>query len=147
MFSYPKIKTVFKRQSYGINRKLLIGQYSLPEFKEHGGGLWECTEKVDGTNVRVIYDKGKVCFRGRTDRAQMPIKLIGALQETFTRKNTKRIGDVIDSDRFCIYGEGYGAGIQRGGNYSKSQQFVMFVYSIVRFKRRIKVVVGDRGTN
>ena len=47
---YPKIETLFNRDE---NFKIVEGNYRLPEFENVTN--WTITEKVDGTNVRIIY--------------------------------------------------------------------------------------------
>lgn len=120
---YHKIQTVFKRNPEDKYKSLLIGEYTLPEFEYLKDNKWIFTEKVDGTNIRVYYENGRVRFGGRTDRAQIPTALIERLQERFYPEN---VGSIFD-DGVCLYGEGYGAKIQKGGgNYRSDQDFVLF---------------------
>jgi ATP-dependent RNA circularization protein (DNA/RNA ligase family) len=120
MTEYPKIKSVFKRDEK--SHKFIIGEYSLPEFQYLEDNLWSCTEKVDGTNIRVIWDKNGVGFGGRTDRAQIPAALLLRLKELFPPEKFK------DLPPLCLYGEGYGAKIQKGGGkyISDGVDFVLF---------------------
>jgi hypothetical protein len=84
---------------------------------------WVWTEKVDGTNIRVMWQEGNVKFGGKTDRAQIPSKLANRLIELFP---SSKFMDNVFPD-MCLYGEGHGAGIQGGGgNYSPTQDFVLF---------------------
>lgn len=122
MKEYHKIDSVFKRDERG---NFLLGQYSRPEFEYLAHQPWNWTEKIDGTNIRVIWDAvGKnVRFGGKTDNAQIPVKLITWLQgnlmpETF-------MAACLEGP-LTLYGEGYGAGIQSGGNYSPEQKFILF---------------------
>ena len=60
---YDKIQTVFKRDME--NRGAIIeGTFALPEFEYLQNNVWEFTEKVDGTNVRVMWDGSAVRFGG-----------------------------------------------------------------------------------
>jgi len=125
MKEYHKIQTVFKRDPDNKYKTLLEGQYSLPEFEFLDENPWIWTEKVDGTNIRVMWDGSMVSFGGKTDRAQVPTDLFMHLVKTFTEDAMARAfgteGDV------CLYGEGFGAGIQKGGgNYSATKGFVLF---------------------
>ena len=82
MNPYHKIQTVFKRDPETKYKTLLDGEYSLPEFEYLKNNLWIATEKVDGTNIRVIsLPDGGTQIRGRTERAQIPITLLSAIQE------------------------------------------------------------------
>lgn len=121
MSEYHKIQSVFKRDRN--THKFIMGDYSLPEFEYLSGNEWMFTEKVDGTNIRVIWDMQDVHFRGRTDRAQLPHELTEYLNNTFTREIFSELYPDIP---MILYGEGYGKGIQKGGKYLDSQQFVLF---------------------
>ena len=126
MREYHKIRTVFKRDPENHHKTLLEGQYACPEFEFLASCEWEWTEKVDGTNIRVMWDGSTVTFGGKTERAQIPAKLIQHLQETFTADAVAVVFGTQD-ESVCLYGEGHGAGIQKGGgNYSQTQRFVLF---------------------
>jgi len=117
MIEYPKIQTLFKRDNTG---KIIEEEFTLPEFEYLKNNIWVFTEKVDGTNIRVIFDnKGIVTFKGRTDNAQIPVFLLNKLEKIFQGKTQQEM---------CLYGEGYGARIQKGGeNYIKDGvDFVLF---------------------
>ena len=53
---YHKIQTVFKRDPETKYKTLLMGEYSLIEFEYLRYNDWVWTEKINGTNIRVIYD-------------------------------------------------------------------------------------------
>lgn len=115
---YPKIQTVFKRDPETKYKGLLLGQYSLPEFEYLKDSIWEFTEKIDGTNIRVAYTDGpaawlhEVQLAGRTDKAQIPKFLVTKLKELFS------IDKLMDADlpSLTLYGEGYGNKIQKVGS-------------------------------
>lgn len=123
MKEYHKIQTVFKRDPDTKFRTLLMGEYSEPEFDYLKNNIWNFTEKVDGTNIRVMWDGTDVKFGGKTDNAQIPTKLLENLMYTFTPNKMLK---VFDKDPVCLYGEGYGAKIQSGGKYRDDQGFVLF---------------------
>ena len=122
---YHKIQTVFKRDPETKYKTLLLGEYSLPEFRYLAENTWVFTEKVDGTNIRIIWDGSNISFGGKTDRAQLPGELANKLShqagELFDKFKSK-FGDT----EVCLYGEGYGAKIQKGGVYRDDQDFVLF---------------------
>ncbi len=73
METYHKIQTVYKRDPATNYKTLLIDNFSLPEFDYLRNNEWVFTEKVDGTNIRVMYSLGKIItFGGKTDLAQIP---------------------------------------------------------------------------
>lgn len=122
---YPKIKTVFLRDPENKYKTLLEGQYALPEFEYLKDNIWAFTEKVNGTNVRVIWTGNRVLYCGRTEKAQMPTFLLAKLQEMFPQELFKELYPEIP---MCLYGEGYGARVQKGGgNYiPDGVDFVLF---------------------
>lgn len=125
MNEYHKIQTVFKRDMENKAKTLLEGQYSLPEFEYLAMNTWVFTEKVDGTNIRVMLKNGGVTFGGKTDSAQIPAQLVTRLNERFLPMAAK-MQEVFGCDA-CLYGEGYGAKIKKGGgNYRADQDFVLF---------------------
>jgi hypothetical protein len=123
---YHKIQTLFKRDMTSKHKTLLEGQWTLPEFEYLAGNVWTFTEKVDGTNIRVIFKDGGITFGGRTEDAQIPAQLVGRLNERFLPLAAK-LGEVFADGQAVLYGEGYGAKIQKGGgNYRPDQGFALF---------------------
>lgn len=52
MEKYQKIQTIYKRDE---NKKVILGNFSRPEFEYLQNVNWRYTEKVDGTNIRIIF--------------------------------------------------------------------------------------------
>jgi hypothetical protein len=125
MKEYHKIQTVYFRDPENNHKTLLEGTWAKPEFEILKDIDWICTEKIDGTNIRIIWDGKNVRFGGKTDNAQIPTILIGVLQDTFT--NERMANAFPDSDNVCLYGEGFGKKIQKGGNYMPDRaDFILF---------------------
>jgi hypothetical protein len=132
MKEYPKIQSIYKRDE--DTHKFLEGQWALPEFEYLANNQWVWTEKVDGTNIRVIWipeghdvpfstysDTAStpflscgVTFKGKTDNADIPKFLLSKLGEMFP---VEKMAGLYPDTPMCLYGEGYGARIQKGGNY------------------------------
>ena len=121
MIKYPKIESLFNRDEK--SHKFIEGEYRLPEFEYLAQNLWLFTEKVHGTNIRVMWDGEKVRVGGRTDNAQIPVFLLDKLAEILPPERFTQY-----SDPMCLYGEGYGAKIQKGGgNYiPDGVDFILF---------------------
>lgn len=118
MKKYASIKTVFDRDPENKYKTLIEGQYALPEFEYLKDNTWVFTEKIDGTNIRVMWDGGFVKFGGRTDKAQVPTFLLMKLMEHFEDGHEMFLAAFEEPMDVCLYGEGYGARIQKGGgNY------------------------------
>lgn len=125
MSEYHKIQSIFKRDMTSKRKTLIEGDWTLPEFEYLAGNVWVFTEKVDGTNIRVMLQDGGITFGGKTDSAQIPAQLVARLNERFLPLAAK-MQEVFGCDA-CLYGEGYGAKIQKGGgNYRQDQDFVLF---------------------
>ena len=122
MKTYHKIQSVWFREPHG-KRKLIDSAWSKPEFAYLAPLHWCYTEKVDGTNIRVIWKDGELSFNGKTDNAQMYPGLRTKLESLFSADNMKEVFPDVD---VCLYGEGYGEKIQSGGNYTEGQDFVLF---------------------
>jgi hypothetical protein len=118
---YPKIQTVFKRDARNI---IIPGDWSIPEFAYLSDCDWAWTEKVDGMNIRVHWNGMRVTFGGRTDNAQIPATLVDALQPLRDMLLWRSV--FPDADDVTLYGEGYGAKIQRGGQYRPDQALIVF---------------------
>ncbi len=125
MEEYQKIPGPYLRHTEpGPDRnKLIEGAWSSPALEATAGLKWLWTEKVDGTNIRIHWDGHKVTYGGRTDNAQIPARLLPVLdalvpEELFEQK----FGETAAT----LYGEGYGAGIQKGGVYRSDMSFVLF---------------------
>lgn len=122
---YPKILSPFKRHTEGpLKNKLDWSQWSRPEFEALASLDWEWTEKIDGTNVRIVWDGYAVEFRGRTDAGVLPLPLLTHLRASFPEEILEQ---QFGAKPVVLYGEGYGARIQKGGgNYRPDQAFILF---------------------
>jgi hypothetical protein len=148
---FPKIETLYDRDP--DTHKMIVGAFRCPEFGLVDPKAWVFTEKIDGTNVRVMFDTvcleccggwepplegscprcgglkidPRVTFGGRTDNAQMPTFLLSKLQELFPLDKMVTAFPDDDVVRVTLYGEGYGAKIQKsGGNYRTEANFRLF---------------------
>lgn len=124
--SYHKIETLYERDltTFKVDpSKLKNRTYSLLKS-------WQWTEKVDGTNIRAIWNNGTLTFGGKTDNAQIHTDLIRWLYENIS---AAKMAEIFPESSVVIYGEGYGSGIQKGGSYSPTKKFIVF-----------DVLVGDK---
>jgi hypothetical protein len=144
MIQYHKIQNAFKRNPENL-KQVMNGVWTDPVFEYLAGAQWSFTEKVDGTNIRVIvepavsegeqvrpWQAARILFKGKTDNANMHGDLVNRLNEMFLPQ-----ADALHEafpEGACLYGEGYGAGIQKvGGNYGKTKEFVLFDVKIGDF--------------
>lgn len=136
---YIKINGIYKRYQGETEEKpfyskekrgdFIIGEFSQNEFKLLENITWEWTEKIDGTNIRVDWISSEIdydlIFKGRTDNAQIPANLFKKLGEIFVKPTMK---ELFLENSITLYGEGFGAKIQKGGgNYNPDDvDFILF---------------------
>lgn len=134
---YPKIQTLFKRDENNI---IIPSEFTLPEFNYLAGNLWEATEKVNGTNMRVelIFfpsDSEKrvtMEIKGRTSKAVISEHLLNKMHALFDDVGWLEIFpslmDVLAPFPVTLYGEGYGKKILKcGSRYLKDDvNFILF---------------------
>lgn len=134
MKEYHKIDSVFKRDPATNNKTFIMGDWANDAFGYLADNEWVFTEKVDGTNIRIMcssyVEDGKsygLSYGGKTDAAQIPVTLLTALDRRFKGDEQRaRLAEMFPAGA-CLYGEGYGAKIQKGGgNYRTDQDFVLF---------------------
>ena len=179
--TYQKINTIFMRDENNII--MPYAGYVDPVLTWLENCKFRCEEKVDGTNMRIevvthfnfdIETEGvtdgftepksrdvmggvsfEVRFKGKTDNAQIPKKLLVFMQKTYTPDvvlPALGLKDFIPESEFeahnwgikndktgeftpdytlvpkmwTVYGEGYGVGIQAcGGNYLKDENKII----------------------
>ncbi len=125
MKEYHKINSIFKRDEKG---RFITTEYSRPEFEFLRNCPWQWTEKVDGTNIRLTVENGLLRVGGRTDAAQIPTFLLDSINKLISVDSFKSVfPDCADLSTVTLYGEGYGARIQKGGGHYRSDtSFVLF---------------------
>ena len=135
MSEYHKIETLYERDAKTF-------KVQLGALKNSVYGLikaWQWTEKIDGTNIRVVWEPAiagdesgalvsagrpeSLRFGGKTDNAQVHADLITWLQENVS---IEKLREIFPDKDAVIYGEGYGAGIQKGGIYSLTKKLICF---------------------
>ena len=126
MKTYEKIETVFKRDIEG-SKKLIVGDYRNETVEYLKDNEWIFTEKIDGTNIRVMWDGHNITFGGRTDRANIPSHLLNYLNSKFMTTEAEELFEQTFGDKEVIlFGEGYGYKIQNGGEYRSDVSFILF---------------------
>ena len=126
MKEYHKIETLYERDEK--TKKLVEGKFRNATFEFLKDVKWQFTEKIDGTNIRILWDGHKVTFAGRTERAQIPAELTNRLFELFGGEvNEQMFEQKFGETPVMLVGEGYGAKIQGCGSlYRDNQDFILF---------------------
>ncbi len=131
MSQYHKIETLYERDeaTHKLKQPLVL--------KNRVYGLvnpWVFTEKIDGTNIRCMWDGARLTIGGKTDNAQIHADLVSWLYGNVTPEkfakafsmNDQPTDNMAPPTPVILYGEGYGAGIQKGGAYSDTKKFILF---------------------
>lgn len=129
MSEYHKIETLYERdeKTFRLRPELILKNPTYRLLK-----TWQFTEKIDGTNIRCIWKPYHIgtgepakalTFGGKTDNAQIHADLIRWLYENVSATT---LTEIFPDTEAVIYGEGYGAGIQKGGDYSPTKKFIVF---------------------
>lgn len=123
---YDKFSSPFKKDEKFINTEEL--SQDLPY------GSWIVTEKIDGTNIRIILTKpdeegnrdihigSRKLILNQSDKGS---KVYFDCLEELNLNKIKEYFKDVDST-VIVYGEGYGAGVQKGGIYSSKKNFRVF---------------------
>lgn len=126
MREYIKIETLFNRREDG-SKKLIEGDFRNETVEFLKDLPWQFSEKIDGTNIQIRWDGHKVWYGGRTERASIPSHLMNKLIELFGSNDTEQLFEQkFGETEVILYGEGYGAKIQRGELYRKDVSFILF---------------------
>lgn len=120
MKEYHKIHSLFKRDAKGK----FTEEWARDEFLVLKDCVWRWTEKVDGTNISISLEDGRLKIGGKTDNASIPAFLLDAIYKILS---PEKFAALENSATMTLYGEGHGPKIQKGGdNYGKEPSFVLF---------------------
>lgn len=126
MTTYNKIETLYNRDIEG-SKKLIEGDYRNEAVEFLKDMTWQFTEKIDGTNIRIMWDGHQITYGGRTERANIPAHLMNKLIELFGNDETEQLFEQTFGEKEVIlFGEGYGVKIQNGGLYRPDVSFILF---------------------
>jgi len=89
---YQKINTLFMRDENSI---IMPSNMTCAEFEYLQNLKWECTEKIDGTNIHCdIFSDGidyRIDIHGRTEKAVIPGHLMAHLIKVFSRTQVLQV--------------------------------------------------------
>lgn len=149
MSKYPKIQTLYLRKEAkkGKASALKIGEYACDEFANIK--YWTVTEKIHGTNLRIIWKDRKLTFKPKSDNG----KFQGTFKEDYLDKikdNLQfKLNKFFDNKNVVIYAEACGGNIQDIGKaYSTNYKLVVFDIKIGYWwlnYEKIKMVCDNLG--
>jgi len=126
MKKYHKIKGLYK--FINKHKKFIRGSYSMPEFEVLKDIDWVWTEKVDGTNLRIIWDGYNLTYAGRKDTSEFSDDQKDFIKNNIITKDLEQlIEQMFGEKQVIIFGELYGKNIQKVGFlYSSDYKFIVF---------------------
>lgn len=151
---YHKIQGLYKRDDKG---NFILGDYSLDCFRYLENSVWQWTEKVDGTNIRIYIDpkveaqelsdnisppfivEPEITIGGHHNNSQIPPILKFNLDVIFGPDNFDRMQDTLEGP-VVLYGEGFGGKIQSGHGiygYPLEPSFILFDVWVPDSRNRI----------
>ncbi len=121
MEPYGKIPALYKRDSDSPKQVIPVVKDMYIAQLDHAYALWQLSEKIDGTNVRIIWDGYEVRFAGRkSDQLQPNVQ--SAIEEQHPHLEAM-FEQVFDGQEVTVYGEGFGPGVNKGGKYGDRIRF------------------------
>jgi len=120
--TYLKINGIFKRDQRG---KFLFGEFSDVETEKLKDFTWIGTEKIDGTNTRIIWNGENIEVRGKKDNSQITPYIKEATEKYLNKELFK---EVFGDTHVILFGESYGCKIQSVGKQylPDSRDFILF---------------------
>lgn len=121
MIEYQKIETL---HAFDQETKKYKKDYYNPIVAYLAPLPWICSEKFDGTNIRVHYDGHRVEWSGRTDKSTLPAEIEKLLSDTFGESEIIFEQNFEDKD-VILFMECYGGKVQ-GGIYGGKERLIGF---------------------
>jgi hypothetical protein len=112
---YLKIPCLFMRDPNNHN-SVIKDSYTSPELEYLRNNMWSFTEKIDGTNTRIYWDGHSIAILGHTAISNLPLNLYSFMISRFVTPEMEEVFEqVFGATPVVIYGEGFGAKVQKGG--------------------------------
>lgn len=132
MIKYPKIETVFQRDMDGT-KQLIEGEFrnkTVAMLADYP--IWDCYEKLDGSNHQIFWDGHKLTLGGRTEDSNIPKHILAYFDEKFNNDETEELFEQLFADKpMVLYFEAIGEKIQTYGSKYGEVRFVLLdVYNV-----------------
>lgn len=122
MKEYQKIESLYKFDS---EIKRFRREFYNPIVEYLKDCKWYGTEKIDGTNIRILWNGHGFEFGGRTDNAEIPKALMKVLNDKFDYEMEVTFEQKFGQKEVMLFVEGY-AGKINGGVYSGDENIIGF---------------------
>lgn len=132
MYKYPKIETVYKRDMDGT-KQLIKG-----DFRDKTVAMlayypiWDCYEKLDGSNHQIYWDGHRLTLGGRTESSDIPKHIQAYFDEKFNNNETEELFEQLFAEKpMVLYFEAIGQKIQTyGAKYGDVRFVLLDVYNV-----------------
>jgi hypothetical protein len=111
MKEYQKIETLY---SFDSEIKRFRKEFYNPIVEYLKDCKWFGTEKIDGTNIRILWNGHSFEFGGRTDNAEIPKAVMKILTETFNYDMEVLFEQKFGEKETMLFMEAYAGKIQNG---------------------------------
>ena len=122
MKEYQKIETLFK---FDNELKGYRKEFYNPIVEYLKDCKWVGTEKIDGTNTRVLWNGHSFEFGGRTEKSVLPKELLQLLQNIFNYDMEVVFEQKFGEKEVLLFIEGYARKIQNGA-YKGNEKIIGF---------------------
>ena len=133
MIKYPKIETVYQRDTGG-SKRLLDGLFrSDVVCLLSTCPIWVAYEKLDGSNHQIYWDGHTITLSGRTENSNIPKPVVEYFENKFNNNETEELFEQIFGDKpMVLFFEAIGNKIQTyGRHYGDEPRFVLLdVYNV-----------------
>ena len=126
MNRYNKISNIYKRESERPCN-LIEGDYLKESYSYLKDLEWVATEKIDGTNIGVVWNGYEISYQGRTEKSQMQKNVVAVLDTMFSNDTIEIIEEIFGESEVVFFGEAFGGNIQKPGRlYREEVSFILF---------------------
>lgn len=147
MSLYHKIKGLFRFDNE--LKKYIYGEFSDPKIEYLKNCRWIFTEKVDGTNFRIIWNGHNIMYGGRTEKSEFSKKQQEFIENLLSEELEITIEQMFGDKEAIIYAELYGDNIQKVGKlYSDSYQVKVFdikVDGLFLYREDVEEITSNLG--
>lgn len=122
MKEYQKIETLY---TFDSEIKRFRKEFYNPIVEYLKDCKWFGTEKIDGTNIRILWNGHSFEFGGRTDNAEIPKAVMKILTETFNYDMEVLFEQKFGEKETMLFMEAYAGKIQNGA-YEGTENIIGF---------------------
>ena len=99
--NYEKILAPFGRDS--SNSKFVnTSKWSKPEFEYLKNNTWIWTQKIDGTNLNIVWDGERVSYKGHTDKTQWNERSKNYIESVFCTSEAETVFEQLYGEQPII---------------------------------------------